>query len=665
MQFALHAPDATEVRLCLFERPDSAVARREIPLRRYGDGTFRRRLRVPDGTLYGYRVDGPYAPRRGLRFNPGKLLVDPYARAITGEPRWSTSLFGTRLGDAHPLSYNGEDSAGDMPKCIVVDDAFDWQGVTRPTVPWSDTVIYECHVQGMTQLHDGVDPELRGTYRGLASSAVLEHWKRLGVTSVQLMPVQQIASEVHLMQSGRCNYWGYSTLGFFAPHAGYATVKAATTGGQVHEFKTMVRELHRAGFEVFMDVVYNHTPEGDHLGPTLSLRGIDNRGFYRLGTRSQERYVDFTGCGNSLDIGRPACRRLVLDSLRYWVGEMQVDGFRFDLAPFLGRESGDFDGAASFFKELDNDPLLAGCKWIAEPWDLGPHGYRLGQFPQSWREWNDRYRIDVRRFWRGRGADAGHLRRRMTGSPDVFGHKGRSTSINYVVSHDGYTLADLVSYEQKHNEANGEDNRDGSNDDTSCHWGHEGPTQEASTLEARHRARRNLLSTLLLSRGTPMLAHGDEMGRSQGGNNNPYNQDNATTWVDWTLLDQPDGADLCRWVSRLLALRRKLDGLRGLEWPSADEAVSGWTPAGESLEAGELDHLQGVSLGLRWQGPEGEVLVLCHGAGESLDWRLPDGRWRLWLDTASGRGDAAGEDDLGEVSGHIPMTPFSLCLLLR
>lgn len=644
--------------LCLFEQPGSAVPRRVVVLDRHGDGVFRCRLEgLGPGTLYGYRVDGSFEPRRGLRFNANKLLVDPFARAITGEPRYSSSLFGHLDGDDGQQRLNPEDSAGDMPKCVVVDPAFDWQGVTRPEIPWRDTVIYECHVKGMTQRHPAVDSALRGTYLGLAAPAVVDHWRRLGVTSLQLLPVHQIGSERHLLASGRRNYWGYSSLGHFAPHAAYADGDGADPQRPVRAFKSMVRELHRAGLEVFLDVVYNHTPEGGYPGPTLSWRGIDNRGFYRLDPSAPDRYVDFTGCGNSVDIYRPAVRRWVLDSLRYWATEMQVDGFRFDLATFLGRHPLAFSPSAPIFEEIARDPVLGPLKWIAEPWDLGPGGYRLGQFPDNWREWNDRYRIEVRRFWRGSGATAADLARRLSGSDDVFAAKGHAAGINYVVSHDGFTLADLVSYAQKHNEANGEDNRDGSDDDTSHNWGHEGPTDDGTIQMLRRRARRNLIATLAWSRGTPMLAQGDELGHSQGGNNNPYCQDNTTSWLDWSPLATADGAAFHGFVRRVLALRRAFPILRDLDFLTRDE-VTWLTPEGE-----EKTHED-------WQGQprsfgmllHADLLLLFHGTAKPSTLRLPPGPWWQWIDTAL---EVIVESAVEIRGRELEMQGFSLRLLSR
>ena len=558
VDFRLFSSRAEKVELCLFDSPDAMTGHR-CRLERTGDVWHTRAEGLEPGAFYGYRVHGPFAPRDGLLFNASKLLIDPYARAITGEPRPDPALFGFVRGQDPCLSFDGRDSVGVMPKCVVVDPSFDWQGVERPQVPWSETVLYETHVRGMTRLHPEIDPEQRGTFSALIQPPILDHLRRLGVTSIQLMPAHQSAPEDHLLAQGRRNYWGYSPIGFFAPNARYAV---SQNGPQVAEFKTMVRELHRNGFEVILDVVYNHTAEGGLVGPTYSFKGIDNPSYYRLRKDLPSRWIDHTGCGNSLDVGAPAVHHLVLDSLRYWVVEMGVDGFRFDLATTLGREGRGFRPDSAFFRAVAADPLLAGVKWIAEPWDLGPGGYRLGQFPANWSEWNDRFRDLTRRLWTGSadGAIISELASRLAGSEDIFARKGSGprASINYVISHDGFTLSDWVSYERKHNEANGEQNRDGSRNNLSRNWGEEGPSTDREILRSRDRARRNVLATLLLAQGVPMLHQGDEIGRSQGGNNNPYNPDNATSWTDWSRPDQ----EMMGIVAGLIALRKRFPQLR-------------------------------------------------------------------------------------------------------
>jgi glycogen operon protein len=622
-RFVLFSAHATAVELCLFERPESAAEKRRVAMRRTPGNLWWAELRdAGPGTLYGYRVSGPFAPRRGHRFNPAKLLVDPYARAITGEPRLSTALFGGDPKDPRELTYNGEDSAGAMPKCVVVDPAFDWRGDRPPGTPWRDTVIYECHVKGMTRLHPRVEERHRGRYLGLASPPVIEHLLALGVTAVELLPIHQVATEPFLLHRGLRNYWGYSPLGYFAPHAGYAT---GATGEQVREVKTMVRELHRAGIEVLIDVVLNHTAEGDHTGPTLSLRGIDNRGYYRLKPRRPGRYVDLTGCGNTLDVRREPVRRLILDALRHWVEEMHVDGFRFDLAPVLGRDGGkggdDFDPEGELLAAIAEDPVLAGVKLIAEPWDLGPGGYRLGGFPEPWREWNDRFRDAARRFWRGDG-DPRELAPRIAGSPDLLGD-GEGRSVHYVTCHDGFTLADLVSYEHKVNEMNGEDNRDGTDQNLSRNWGQEGPTDHPGIRAARDRARRNLLATLLLARGVPMLRHGDELGVTQNGNNNAYCQDNPLSWLDWSRAGET--AELRAFLIRLLEIRRSYPELR----TAADTEIRWRHPDGR--EAPAPDWPEPV-LGARFAP---NLLLLMNGTPDRVGFQLPSA------------GDGDGEDEKG------------------
>ncbi len=504
---------------------------------------------VRPGALYGYRVDGPYEPTRGHRFNQSKLLIDPYAKAVSGPIRWSDDLFGYRIGDEQEdLSFDSRDSAGAMPKCLVVDPAFTWEDDRRPNTPWNQTVIYETHVRGMTARHPGVPEHLRGTYLGLASDPIIDHLLGLGVTAVELMPVHHFVADRHLVDQGLTNYWGYNSIAFLAPHVGYAT---GGLGQQVSEFKSMVRTLHRAGLEVILDVVYNHTGEGNQRGPTLSLRGIDNSVYYRLMPDQPQYHLDYTGTGNSLNILHPRAMGLVTDSLRYWVTDMHVDGFRFDLAPVLvrGYEAGQ---PSAFFEIIQQDPVLSKVKLIAEPWDASPDGYQLGQFPTGWSEWNGAFRDCVRRFWRGDPGQVPELASRLTGSSDIYAPSGRRTyaSVNFVTCHDGFTLTDLVSYEHKHNEANCEGNRDGAQDNASRNWGQEGPSDSARIQRARDRMKRNFLTTLLFAQGVPMLLGGDEIGRSQQGNNNAYCQDNEVSWFDWDIGES--GYDMRDFVRELI-----------------------------------------------------------------------------------------------------------------
>jgi isoamylase len=538
VNFALFSEHAERVELCLFDGPNDARERHRVELRERDNHVFHGYL--PDirpGQHYGYRVHGPYAPLLGHRCNPHKLLLDPYAKAIVGHVHPSDDCFGYTIGDLSlDLSHCQKDSAQSMPKCLVVDDAFTWGDDRPPRTPWSKTLIYECHVKGLTQLHPFVPEPLRGTYLGLSSSVVLEHLLSLGVTAVELLPIHHTAHDRRLLESRQSNYWGYNSIGFFAPDPRFAT---QALGQQVNECKTMIKALHRAGIEVILDVVYNHTGEGNELGPTLCFRGIDNAVYYRLPDHDRRRTVDYTGCGNSLNLSHPRVLQLVLDSLRYWVTEMHVDGFRFDLATTLARDPHEYDANCRFLMTIQQDPVLSRVKLIAEPWDIGPGGYRLGGFPPGWSEWNGQFRDSVRRFWRGNDGQIAELASRLSGSSDLFAQNGRTpfSSINFVTCHDGYTLHDLVSYEKKHNLANGEDNRDGTNENYSRHWGVEGETKALMISRLRERIKRNFLATLAFSQGVPMLCQGDEFGRTQHGNNNAYCQDSETSWVHWDLTE--------------------------------------------------------------------------------------------------------------------------------
>ena len=536
VNFALFSEHATAVELCLFDGADSPKEDLRVPFSERTNRIWHGYLpEVRPGQLYGYRVHGPYAPELGHRFNPNQLLLDPYAKAITGDLRWSDLMYGYAWSDPmDDRSFNREDSAPSMPRCVVVNTAFTWGDDRPPRNSWSQTLIYECHVKGMTGRHPGVPEDLRGTYLGLASDPILDHLLSLGVTAVELLPVHHCISERQLVERGMTNYWGYNSIGFFSPDPRYA---AGSHGEQVHEFKSMVKAFHRVGIEVILDVVYNHTAEGNHLGPTLCFRGIDNCSYYRLVPDNPRHYLDFTGCGNSLNVGHPRVLQLVLDSLRYWVMEMHVDGFRFDLAPTMARNPIHFDRSSSFFATVQQDPVLAQVKLIAEPWDLGPGGYQLGNFPPGWAEWNGQYRDTIRRFWRGEEGRVAELASRLSGSSDLFQASDRTaySGINFVTSHDGLTLHDLVSYERKHNEENGEENRDGTDESFSRNWGVEGETESVRIRRMRERMKRNLLATLVFAQGVPMLSHGDELGRTQFGNNNAYCQDNEVSWVDWDL----------------------------------------------------------------------------------------------------------------------------------
>ncbi|MDR2872957.1 MAG: glycogen debranching protein GlgX [Xanthomonadaceae bacterium] len=648
VNFALYSVNATKVELCLFDERGRENERITLP--EYTDEIWHGYL--PDarpGQLYGYRVHGPYQPDAGHRFNPNKLLLDPYAKQIVGQLKWSPPIFGYTLGhrDAD-LSFDRRDSASFMPKCAVIDPAFTWGDDRRPQHPWDRTIIYEAHVRGMSMRHPAVPAEWRGTFSGMMVDELVEHICRLGVTTVELLPVHAFVDDQYLLNRGLRNYWGYNTIGFFAPHSGYMATQS------VSEFKQMIAHLHHAGLEVLLDVVYNHTAEGNELGPTLSFRGIDNASYYRL-AENRRYYVNDTGTGNTFKLTNVGALRMVNDSLRYWVMEMHVDGFRFDLATILGREQHGFDPSGSFLDACRQDPLLSQVKLIAEPWDIGPGGYQVGGFPPGWSEWNDRFRDTVRAFWRGDTGQLAELATRITGSADLFNRRGRrpTNSINFITAHDGFTLHDLVSYEQKHNEANGEQGRDGSNHNLSANYGVEGETEDPEINALRRRQQRNFLATLLLSLGTPMLLAGDEFGRSQSGNNNAYCQDNELTWIDWDVQDQT--RDLTEFIRRLIMLRKRYPLLRrsrffdgvfdeelgikdvtwltvqGIEMTDAD-----WHDARARTLMMKLDGRAPHS-GLRQVAANVTLLMVINGMPQDVVFRLPsavNGRWRILLDTS-------------------------------
>ena len=547
--FALFSEVAERIELCLF---DADGAETKIELTEVDAFVWHCYLpTVQPGQRYGYRVHGPWDPSQGLRCNPNKLLLDPYAKATAGEIDWDQSLFSYNFGDED--SRNDDDSAGHMTHGVVINPFFDWEGDRRLNYPYNESVIYEAHVKGMTEQHPDVPEELRGTYAGLAHPAITEHLTKLGITAIELMPVHQFVQDSTLLDKGLRNYWGYNTLGFFAPHADYASTGGPDQlGQQVQEFKAMVKAMHTAGIEVILDVVYNHTAEGNHMGPTLSMRGIDNHAYYRTVEDDQKFYMDYTGTGNSLNVGNPHALQLIMDSLRYWVTEMHVDGFRFDLASTLAREFYEVDRLAAFFELVQQDPIVSQVKLIAEPWDIGPGGYQVGGFPPQWTEWNGAYRDVVRDFWRGEPS-LGEFASRVAGSSDLYEQSGRRpvASINFITAHDGFTMRDLVSYNEKHNEANGEDSNDGESHNRSWNHGAEGPTDDPEILALRAREQRNMLATLLLSQGVPMILHGDELGRTQHGNNNTYAQDSEIAWMDWEDVDKP----LMEFTSAIIHLR--------------------------------------------------------------------------------------------------------------
>ena len=652
--FSLFSEHAKKVELCLFDEHDRET-RYELAERTafHWHGYL---AGIGPGQRYGYRVHGPWAPEQGHRFNPAKLLIDPYAKAISRRIRWSDELFGYRIGDPNgDLAPDERDSAAQVPRSVVIDTSFSWGDDRSPRIPWNRTVIYECHVRGMTMRHPEVPEWKRGTYLGMASDAIIDHLLRLGITAVELMPVHHFAVERQVAERGLTNYWGYNSIAFFAPEVRYAT---SGLGQQVAEFKSMVKTLHRAGIEVILDVVYNHTAEGNHLGPTLSLRGIDNAAYYRLVPEDRRYYVDFTGCGNSLNMLHPRTIQLIMDSLRYWVIDMHVDGFRFDLAPALARELYDVNKLGVFFDTIHQDPVLSQVKLIAEPWDVGPGGYQVGNFPVKWAEWNGKYRDTVRRFWKGEEGQVADLAYRLSGSSDLYQASGRRpySSINFVNCHDGFTLHDLVSYEQKHNEANGEENRDGTDANWSRNWGAEGTTESESVNELRERIKRNLLATLAFSQGVPMLSHGDEIARTQKGNNNAYCQDNELTWVDWDL-DAKKRA-LLEFTAEVLAIRRQNSVLRrrsffgGMRVPGASVKDVAWLrPDGSEMADDDWRDPRNRALGMWIYGEatdevddrgrlvRGDTLVLMLNAGDRpISFLLPSvqgpGAWEELLSTA-------------------------------
>jgi len=677
VNFAMFSEHAEKVELCLFD-PSGRRELQRIPLVERTDQVWHCYLpEARPGMLYGYRVHGPYKPEEGHRFNPHKLLLDPYARSIVGDLKWSDAAFGYTVGHKRgDLSFDRRDSAGAMPKCKIIDPAFTWGEDRSPDIPWHRMVIYELHVRGFTMQHPDVPPALRGTYAGLATAPVVEYLKRLGVTTVELLPVHAFIDDRHLVAKGLRNYWGYNTIGFFAPESRYSA------SGKVNEFKTMVKTLHSAGIEVILDVVYNHTAEGNELGPTLCFRGVDNASYYRMKPEERRYYMDYTGCGNTLDMQHPRVLQLLMDSLRYWVTEMHVDGFRFDLASALARELHEVDRLGAFFDVLRQDPVLTRVKLIAEPWDLGEGGYQVGNFPPGWAEWNDKYRDTIRAYWRGDGGLIGEFARRLTGSSDLYGANGRlpHASINFVTAHDGFTLRDLVSYDHKHNEANLEDNRDGSDNNRSWNCGAEGPTDDPAIIALRERQSRNFLATLLLSQGVPMIVAGDESGRTQLGNNNAYCQDTPLSWVDWNL-DAPR-TRLIEFTSRLIALRhahpvfRRKHFFQGRQVRGGGKDIAWLKPDGAEMAEQEWEHDFARCLGVYLGGDaldeidergraivDDSFLVLFNAHHDPIPFVLPamgKGAWQRLFDTTDIEGD--GPTDVHAAGATYSLTGRSLAL---
>jgi isoamylase len=658
--FALFSEVAEKVELCLFDA-DGNESR--MPLNEVDGFVWHGFLpTVEPGQRYGYRVHGPYDPSTGQRCNPNKLLIDPYAKAIDGNFEWHQALFSYNFGD--PDSRNDDDSAPRMPKSVVINPFFDWGNDRPPDRGYADSVIYETHVKGLTELHPDIPERMRGTYAGIAHPVIIEHLKSLGVTAIELMPVHHFANDSTLVDKGLSNYWGYNTIGFFAPDFKYTS--SSTPGGQVQEFKTMVRALHDEGIEVILDVVYNHTAEGNHLGPTLSMRGIDNAAYYRLVDDDQQYYMDYTGTGNTLHVGHPHTLQLIMDSLRYWVTEMHVDGFRFDLASTLAREFYDVDRLSAFFELVQQDPIVSQVKLIAEPWDVGPGGYQVGNFPPQWTEWNGKYRDTVRDYWRGESATLGEFASRLTGSADLYESTARRpvASINFVTAHDGFTLLDLVSYNEKHNDANGEDNNDGESNNQSWNCGLEGPTDDPEINALRARQQRNFLATTLLSQGVPMICHGDELGRTQGGNNNGFCQDNEITWVHWDKADA-DLVEFTRSVSALRAAhpvfrrrrfftglpvrRRGSEGQPDISWfrPDGSEMTDDdWGSGFGKSVAVYLNGLGIPDLDARGQRVTDDSFFLCFNAHhEPIEFTLPPEEFgRAWAPVVDTSASTANSD---------------------
>lgn len=683
VNFTLVTENATQVDLCLFDTP-------------YGEETARIKLNdrshhvwhgyIPEikpGQLYGFRVHGPFEPEHGHRFNPNKLVIDPYAKAVSGNIRWDNAVFGYEIGNPHEdLSFSTTDSAPFVPKSVVVDHRFNWEGDKPLKIPYNKTVIYEAHVKGLTYTHPEIPEAMRGTYAAIGHPVMINYLRELGITAIELMPVHHFINDHNLIQKGLTNYWGYNTLAFLAPEARYSS--AGVLGEQVIEFKNMVKVLHRAGIEVILDVVYNHTSEGNHMGPTLSFRGVDNVEYYRL-TEDKRYYMDYTGTGNTLNAMSPNVLRLIMDSLRYWVLEMHVDGFRFDLASTLARELHEVDRLGSFFDIIHQDPVISQVKLIAEPWDVGEGGYQVGKFPVGWAEWNGKYRDSVRDFWRGADGMIAEFGLRFTGSPDLYFKEYRHpfASINFVTAHDGFTLSDLVSYNEKHNWANGEANQDGDNHNRSWNCGVEGPSTDPFINELRNRLRRNFLATLFISQGVPMVVSGDELGRTQRGNNNAYCQDNEISWIDWKNADK----DLLRFTCHLIHFYRAHPVFARRRWfkgrPLKDigiEDIAWYLPDGTPMQEDTWNNPFAKTLAvylngktLRATGSTGEMIlddnfyIIFNAHNESMEYRLPveryGGKWLLVLDTALGFISDDGKNIFQETKDKLIVSGHSLIVL--
>lgn len=681
VNFALYSEHAAGVDLCLFEEGQETEHTR-IPVTEMSHHVWH--VYVPGlkpGQHYGYRVHGPYEPWNGHRFNSNKLLIDPYAKALSGDISWNDAVFGYELGhEDQDLSFNAADSAPFMPRSVVIDPSFDWEDDKHPETPYHRTIIYETHVKGFTRLYPGIPENLRGTYAGMAHPHTIAYLKGLGITAVELMPVHAFVRDSNLHQKGLTNYWGYNTIAFFAPDGGYAS--SGTNGEQVKEFKQMVKALHRAGIEVILDVVYNHTGEGNQLGPTLSFRGVDNSSYYRL-TPEQRYYMDYTGTGNTLNAQMPAVLRLIMDSLRYWILDMHVDGFRFDLAATLARELHEVDRLGSFFDIIHQDPVISQVKLIAEPWDVGEGGYQVGKFPPGWAEWNDAYRDCMRDFWRGAGAYPGEFAVRFSGSPDIYRESLRTpaASINFITAHDGFTLNDLVSYNRKHNMSNGEGNNDGSSENRSYNYGKEGPTKDRSLQQLRTRQKRNLLATLLLSQGIPMMLAGDELGNTQRGNNNPYCQDNKISWIDWPKADKEleqftRGLIAFYHAHPIFARRRWFENKAVMDCDRED--ILWCTPEGRPLDLFSPERTTSIAVYINGHGltapddkgnriTDDDFYLIFHAGADAQDYVLPPEtygwRWMVVLDTYTGKVNEPGP--IYNASGKLRVEGRSLIVLKK
>lgn len=661
VNFTLYADNATGVELCLFDSPESQTESKKIKLYERSHQVWHVYLPgVKPGQLYGYRVHGPYEPQNGHRFNPNKLLLDPYAKAIAGVIDWHDSLFAYEVGsEQEDLSYSEEDSAPYIPKSVVIDNNFDWGDDAPPRTPYHQSVIYEAHVRGLTMQHPEIPEDIRGSYAAIAHPAIIKHLQDLGITAIELMPIHQFVNDRYLVEKGLRNYWGYNSIGFFAPDVRYSS--SGVTGGQVSEFKNMVKELHKAGIEVILDVVYNHTGEGNHMGPTLSFKGIDNASYYRLVDEDKRFFMDYTGTGNTLNAMLPNVLRYIMDSLRYWITEMHVDGFRFDLASTLARELHEVNRLSAFFDIIHQDPIISQVKLIAEPWDVGEGGYQVGKFPPGWAEWNGKYRDCIRDYWRGADSMLGEFAQRFTGSPDLYqdDYRRPTASINFITAHDGFTMHDLVSYNEKHNDANGEDNNDGESHNRSWNCGAEGETDDESVNELRAQQKRNFMSTLFLSQGVPMLVAGDEMGRTQGGNNNAYCQDNEISWVNWENADK----ELLEFTQKLIHFRREHPNFRRRRWFQGQPAkgqqledIAWFLPEGDEMSEENWSHDFAKSLavflngkGIHSLGAKGERIVddsyyvIFNAFHEAIDYKLPaekfGKKWKVVLNTADYKAD--------------------------